>query len=98
MPTSVLLSKVSSEGATQVESLVETDKEFEPQLNRQCPGVKRTASYALLGACDFLHIFETTDARKAAQVALLANSLGVATTQTLSAIPFSEFQEIVEGL
>jgi uncharacterized protein with GYD domain len=98
MATFVLLSKVSSEGVRHVQSLVEMDREFEAQLKRQCPNVKRMASYALLGAYDFLHIFEATDAREAAKVALIANSFGVASTQTLTAIPFSEFKEIVEEL
>ena len=98
MPTFVLLSKVSSEGATQVKSLVDTDNEFEVRLKEQCPGVKRVASYALLGAYDFMHIFEAPDAREAAKVALLANSFGVVSTQTFTAIPFSEFREIVEAL
>jgi uncharacterized protein with GYD domain len=98
MPTFILLSKISPGGATQVKSLVETDKEFGAELTRQCPGAKRVASYALLGAYDFLHIFEAADAREAAKVALLANSFGAASTQTLTAIPFSEFQEIVEEL
>lgn len=98
MATFVLLSKVSSEGVRHVRSLVEMDKEFEARLKTQCPDVKRVASYALLGAYDFLHIFEAPDAREATKVALIANSFGVATTQTLTAIPFSEFQEIVEEL
>jgi uncharacterized protein with GYD domain len=98
MPTFVLLSKVSSGGTTQVRSVVEGDERFEAQLIRQCPGVKRIASYALLGAFDFLHIFEAPDAKEAAKVALLANSFGAASTQTFTAIPFSEFREIVEGM
>jgi uncharacterized protein with GYD domain len=98
MPTFVLLSKVSPGGTTQVRSVVEGDQKFETQLARQCPDVKRVASYALLGAYDFLHIFEAPDAKEAAKVALLANSFGAASTQTFTAIPFSEFREIVEGM
>lgn len=98
MATFVLLSKVSSEGARQVKSLVEMDKEFAARLKTQCPGVKRVASYALLGAYDFMHIFEAADGREAAKVALIANAFGAASTQTLTAIPFSEFREIVEEL
>ncbi len=56
------------------------------------------ASYALLGAYDFLHIFEAADVQEAATVALLANSFGAASTQTSTAIPFSEFAQIVEEL
>ncbi|MBC7224300.1 MAG: GYD domain-containing protein [Anaerolineae bacterium] len=96
MATFVLLTKVSSEGAKQVRSLAEMDREFDAKLRQLCPEVKRIASYALLGAYDFLHIFEAPDARVAAKVALIANSFGVATTQTLTAIPFHEFKEILE--
>ena len=98
MTTFVLLSKVSSEGIRHVRSLIEMDKEFDAQLKNQCPEVRRLGSYALLGAYDFLHIFEAADAREAAKVALIANSFGVTSTQTLTAIPFIEFREIVEEL
>jgi len=98
MPTFVLLSKVSSGETSQVKSLIDSNKEFQSQLNKKCPGVTRVASYALLGAFDFLHIFEASDAREAAKVALLANSFGAASTQTFTAIPFSEFEELIEGL
>jgi uncharacterized protein with GYD domain len=98
MATFVLLSKASSEGIRHVKSLVQMDRDFEAQLKKQCPEVTRVASYALLGPFDFLHIFEAADAREAAKVALIANSFGVASTQTLTAIPFSEFKEIVEEL
>jgi len=98
MATFVLLTKVSSEGARQVRSLAEMDRQFSEQIRESCPEVKRIASYALLGAYDFLHIFEAPDARTAAKVALIANSFGVATTQTLTAIPFSEFTEILEEM
>ncbi len=98
MATFVLLSKVSSEGAKQVKSLAQMDEEFERQLRKHCPEVRRVASYALLGAYDFLHIFEAPDAKTATKVAVLANSFGVAMTQTLTAIPFSEFKEILEEI
>ncbi len=98
MATFVLLSKVSSEGIKQVKSLADMDREFDARLERDCPELKRVASYALLGAFDFPHISEAADAREAAKVALIANSFGVASTQTLTAIPFSGFREIVEEL
>jgi uncharacterized protein with GYD domain len=98
MTTFVLLSKVSSEGAKRIKSLAKMDEEFDRQLQKHCPEVSRVASYALLGAYDFLHIFEAPDAKVATKVAVLANSFGVAMTQTLTAIPFSEFKEILEEI
>ena len=81
-----------------MKSLVESDREFQAQLGKQCPCVERITSYALLGTYDFLHIFEAPDAEEAAKVALVANSFGAASTQSFTAIPFSEFEEIVEQL
>ncbi|HEM61652.1 MAG TPA: GYD family protein, partial [Chloroflexi bacterium] len=52
MATFVLLSKLTPGSATQVKEILKSDREFEVQLERHCPGVKRLASYALLGAYD----------------------------------------------
>ena len=98
MATFVLLSKVSSEGAKQLKSLARMDEEFNRQLEKHCPEVRRVASYALLGSYDFLHVFEAPDAKVATKVPVLANSFGVTMTQTLTAIPFSEFKEILEEI
>jgi len=98
MTTFVLLSKISAESVKRVKNLAEMDKAFERKLKEQCPEVKRIASYALLGAYDFLHIFEAPDATTAAKVALLANEFGAGSTQTLTAIPFIEFTKLVEEI
>jgi uncharacterized protein with GYD domain len=95
MTTFVLLSKISLGGAKHVRSLAHMDLEFQKQLEERFPEVERIASYALLGAYDFLHIFEAPDAKVAAKVALLANTFGVASTETLTAIPFDEFREML---
>jgi len=96
MTTFVLLSKVSPEGVRRLKRLSEMDQELDKKLAELCPQVKRVASYALLGAYDFLHIFEAPDAQTAAKVALIANSFGVSTSQTLTAIPIKEFAALAE--
>jgi uncharacterized protein with GYD domain len=98
MATFVLLSKISLEGARHIQSLAQMDQEFQTKLEKRFPEVERIASYALLGAYDFLHIFEAPDAKVAAKVALLANAFGVASTETLTAIPFDEFREMLRDV
>jgi uncharacterized protein with GYD domain len=98
MTTFVLLSKVSPTSAGQMNDLAEMDEAFDHELDQSLPEVSRIASYALLGAYDFMHIFEAPDAATAAKVALLANRFGVSLTQTLTAIPFSEFKVIAEDV
>lgn len=98
MATFILLSKISLRSPGEIRSLAAMDREFDRKLREECPQVRRIASYALLGEYDFLHIFEAPDAKTAAHVALLANVFGHCTTQTLTAIPFDEFKEIVEKI
>jgi len=98
MTTYIVLSKVSVESVKRVKNLPAMDKAFERKLQEQCPDVKRIASYALLGAYDFLHIFEAPDAITATKVALLANEFGAGSTQTLIAIPFAEFCKLLEEI
>jgi uncharacterized protein with GYD domain len=96
MTTFVLLSRVSLRSPSEVKTIGEMDREFERRLGKQCPEVRRIASYALLGEYDFLHIFDAPDPKSAAKVALLAQTFGAGTTQTLTAIPIDEFRAIVE--
>ena len=98
MTTYILLSRISPQRSNEVRALVIMEEEFDRRLERECPQARRVASYVLLGEYDFLHIFEAPDARVAAKVALLTNSFGNCTTQTLTAIPFSEFRELLEEL
>ena len=98
MTTFVLLTKVSTEKMGEIKGLADMDEAFDRQLRAECPQVKRIASYALLGAYDLMHIFEAPDAVTAAKVALLANHFGPGTTQTLTAIPFSEFTQVIRDL
>ncbi len=98
MTTFILLTKVSAERVKEVRDLPAMDRAFEAKLQEECPNVKRVASYALLGAYDFLHVFEAPDAIAAAKVALLASEFGPGSTQTLTAIPFDDFARLVEEL
>ncbi len=96
MTTYILLSKISATSVSRMTELAELDQLFDKQLSKELPQVKRIASYALLGPYDFIHIFEAPDSVTAAKVALIANSFGAGTTQTLTAIPFEEFRKAAQ--
>jgi uncharacterized protein with GYD domain len=96
MTTYVLLWNVPPQMPGEIRSLGERVRGFERELAQRFSDVQSVASYALLGPYDFLHIFEAPDANAAARVALLAQAFGAGTTQTLTAIPFDEFNAIVD--
>lgn len=98
MTTFVLLSKISPTTVGETAALGELDMLFERELAAELPQVRRIASYALLGAYDFMHIIEAPDELLAAKTALLVNRFGSAATQTLTAIPFAEFQKLTQDV
>ena len=60
--------------------------------------MKWVGHYALLGAYDFMDIFEAPDAETAAKVSLISQSMGAAKAESWTAIPYSEFLDIAEDL
>lgn len=94
----VMLSKLSSHAPGEIKTMATLDDELCQRLRTDCPTVKRIASYVLLGEYDFMHILEAPDPTTAAKVALIIHSLGMGSTQTLTAIPFEEFRYLVEEL
>lgn len=98
MATFIMLSKFSLRNLGEIKSLAVIDEELDRRLRDECPSVNRVASYALLGEYDFLSIFEAPDATTAAKVALIIQSLGMGSTQTLTGIPFQEFRNLVEEI
>ncbi|MCD6344210.1 MAG: GYD domain-containing protein [Anaerolineae bacterium] len=96
MTTFVMLSKFSRHYPGEIKSLAELNQELGQHLREDFPSVKHIASYVLLGEYDFLHILEAPDATLAAKIALLLHSLGMGSTQTLTAIPFEEFYDVME--
>ena len=96
MATFVMLCKLSLHFPGEVKSLAQLDEDLGKRLAADFPQVKRIASYVLLGEYDFLHVFDAPDATQAARIALLIHSLGMGATETLTAIPFEEFRNVLE--
>ena len=96
MPTYILATKL------QHPKLVEKRKEQgEKWLNlvrEKVPEIKWIAHYAILGRYDFIDIFEAKNESEAAQVSLLSRSAGANFAESWTAIPYSEFLELVEDL
>ncbi len=98
MATFVMLSKLALHQPGEISSLAELEKRLAHRLATEHPEVKHVGSYVLLGEYDFLHILEAPDATSAAKVSLLIHHLGMGATQTLTAIPFTEFRDLREEL
>jgi uncharacterized protein with GYD domain len=98
MPIYVMLTKLSPEALNRPETVTELNKQVEDRIRRECPAVKWIGNYAILGACDYLDIFDAPDVDTATKVSLLVRSFGHATTETWMATPWDRFVELAKGL
>jgi uncharacterized protein with GYD domain len=94
----VMQTRLSPEALTRPESVGELNTRVEDRIKRESPQVKWVGNYAVLGPCDYLDIFEASDAETATKVALLVRSFGHATTETWLATPWERFVELAKGL
>jgi len=93
-----MLTRLSPEALTRPGAVANLNKKVEERIRQECPGVKWLANYAVLGACDYLDVFEAPDADTATRVALLVRSFGHATTETWVATPWDRFLTLAQGL
>jgi uncharacterized protein with GYD domain len=95
MATFVLLTKLSPDLARQMEERAELGRTWLDQVRKTCPEVRFVAHYALLGQFDFLDIYEAPDERTAAKVSIISQANGAFQAQSLPAIPYKEYLDLI---
>ncbi len=66
------------------------------EIEQKCPGIHWVANYAVLGPYDYLDVFEAANEYEAAKVAAIVRSLGHATTETWTLVPWKRYEEMLE--
>ncbi len=89
MPTYVMLSTLTDEGAKTIKSKPERIREVNKEIEKL--GVKVTVQYAVLGPYDFVNIVEAPDNETVARVSAELGSRGSIKLVTLPAIPIDVF-------
>lgn len=90
MPTYILLSSLTDEGAKTIKHKPERIKEVNEELEKHF-GVQVKAQYAVLGPYDFVNIVEAPDNETIARVSAELASRGTIKILTLAAIPVDDF-------
>ncbi len=94
MQTYVLLTKLSPDLARQMKDRAKLGRAWLDQVKKKCPEVNFIAHYALLGAYDFLDIYEAPNEEVAAKVSMISLSNGAFQAESLIAIPYKRFVEL----
>ncbi len=96
MPTYVLMTKLGPDLAKEMKHRREIGKEWKKKVKELCPSIKFQAHYALLGAYDFLDIFEADNEEDAMMVSMISRASGAVSAESMTAIPYSRFLELAE--
>ena len=96
MPIYILATKLQNPDL--MDKRREQGQEFLKNIREKVPGIKWLAHYAILGPYDFIDIFEANNEHEAAKVSLLSRSAGATFAESWTAIPYSEFLDLVENL
>lgn len=96
MPIFILATKLQNPDL--VEKRKQQGEEFLKLVRDKVPSIKWIAHYAILGPYDFLDIFEVKNELEAAKVSLLSRSAGATIAESWTAIPYTEFLELVDDL
>jgi uncharacterized protein with GYD domain len=98
MQTYILLTKLSSDLTKQMKDRASIGRNWLEQVKEKCPEVKFLSHYALLGQYDFLDIYEAPDEETAAKVSMISQANGALQAQSLPAIPYKRFLDLVNEI
>lgn len=91
----VMLTRLTPEAVKAPADLKRLEKAVAEHVRRECPEVKWVSSYAILGPCDYLDVFEAPDEEAAARVVTIVRSYGHGQTETWTALPWERFEGLL---
>ena len=98
MKTFILMTKLSTDISKQMKDRAKIGRQWLDKVKQKCPEVKFISHYALLGQYDFLDIYEAPDEETAAKVSMISREFGAFEAQSLTAIPYKRFLELVDEI
>ncbi len=93
--TYVILSRFTPQTLADPKGFKELTKAVSDKIKAECPGVIWKESYSCLGRFDVVDIVEADHPKQLARATAIISSLGHATTETLPAIPWKEYEDMV---
>ncbi len=98
MPTFIMLTRLNPDAVRSPRGLEQLEREAMKRVREVCPDVEWLNSYAVLGPCDYLDVFNANDIETAARVSTLIRTFGHAQTEIWTATEWDRFKEIVRTL
>ena len=98
MATYVLLTKLSPASIGSSKTRENIGREWFEAVKQKCPDIKWLEHFALLGAYDFMDIYEAPNEEVAIKVSMITMSHGAVSAESMPAIPYKKYLEIIKEL
>lgn len=98
MASFIMLTRLTHGALQSPSSLENLEREVMGRIEVECPEVEWLSSYAVLGPCDYLDIFQAPDIDTATKVATIVRTFGHAETEIWGATEWQHFKELVRYL
>jgi uncharacterized protein with GYD domain len=95
MATYIILSQISPQAFSDPFEFKKIAEKVAAKIKSKCPGVVWKQSYSTMGRFDVVDIVESDDPKQIAQAAMIIRAYGHSITETLSAIPWHEFLDMI---
>ena len=98
MATYAMLTRLSPDAIPNPSTIELLGQQVIDKLNADCPEAKWIASYAVLGPCDYLDLFEAPDNETAAKVSTLIRTDGRSHSEVWAATEWAKFKAMVHAM
>jgi uncharacterized protein with GYD domain len=95
MATYIILSQISPQAFSDTYEFKEIAAKVAAKIKNECPGVVWKQSYSTMGRFDVVDIVEADDPNDIAKAAMIIRAYGHSTTETLTAIPWKLFLDLM---
>jgi uncharacterized protein with GYD domain len=98
MSTFIMLTRLAHGTLTKPEELETLEKQAVERIGSECPKVEWPGSYAMLGPCDYLDVFQAPDIETATRVSTIVRTYGHAQTEVWAATEWQRFKDIIRDI
>jgi uncharacterized protein with GYD domain len=95
MATYIILSQISPQAFSDPFEFKKIAERVAAKIKQECPDVTWKQSFSTMGRFDAVDIVESDDPQQIAKAAMIIRAFGHSTTETMTAIPWQEFLDII---
>ncbi|MBS1188837.1 MAG: hypothetical protein H6R10_629 [Rhodocyclaceae bacterium] len=94
----VMTTRLSPEALPTPSTMEDFEKRAMHHIHNDCPSVKWLHSWAVLGSCDYVDVFEAPDIDTAMKVSAVFRTFGRVHSEVWPAVEWKHFKQLIDSL